>query len=163
VPAAERDGWSGRCAALDRELRDRRDGYAEAAIAHLTLLLVDLTRLVLDVTRELRLSPDPLVAAVFAYIEERYAAPISLRDVARAVGLSPAHLTTVVGRRSGRTVQQWIVERRMAEARRLLAQTDLTVEAVGRRVGYSDPSYFVRMFRRRHAVTPLRWRRAGRD
>jgi AraC family transcriptional activator of pobA len=50
----------------------------------------------------------------------------------------------------------------MAEARRLLVETDLPVEEVGRRVGYGGSGYFVRSFRRAHGVTPLNWRRAGR-
>jgi len=77
------------------------------------------------------------------------------------VSLSRGHLTTVVRRKTGRTVQEWIAERRMAEARRLLAETDLAVEEVGRRVGYCDPGYFVRTFRRAHGATPPGWRRAG--
>jgi AraC family transcriptional regulator, transcriptional activator of pobA len=59
-------------------------------------------------------------------------------------------------------VQEWITERRMAQARRLLVESDLTVEEIGRTVGYADPAYFVRSFRRNHGATPLRWRRAGR-
>ena len=48
------------------------------------------------------------------------------------------------------------------EARRLLVQTDLAVEEVGRKVGYVDAGYFVRSFRHAHNMTPLGWRRAGR-
>jgi AraC-like DNA-binding protein len=147
---------------LDLELRRRRDGYREAVLAHLTLLLVELSRLAADVVRDLRLKDEPLLAEVFGFIEERYREPISLKNVARAVSLSPGHLTTVVGRKTGRTVGEWIAERRMAEARRLLVETDLAVEEVGRRVGYGDPGYFVRTFRRAHGTTPLGWRRAGR-
>jgi AraC family transcriptional activator of pobA len=126
VRVADRGAWAERLGALKRELEQRRDGYADAALAHLTLLLVDVSRLAADVVDEMRLRAEPLLAEVFAVIEARYAEPISLRDVARAVHLSPGHLTTVVGRRTGRTVQEWIAERRMAEARRLLADTDLT-------------------------------------
>ncbi len=104
----------------------------------------------------------PMLAEVFGFIEERYGEPISLKDVARVAGLSAGHLTTVVGRKTGRTVLEWITERRMAEARRLLVGTDLPVEEVGRRVGYGDSGYFVRTFRRAHGATPLSWRRAGR-
>jgi AraC family transcriptional regulator, transcriptional activator of pobA len=161
APPAARAGLSERFATLDRELRERRDGYAEAVLAHLTLLLVDVSRLAADVTADLARRDEPLLAAVFDTIEARYAEPISLDDVAATVRLTPGHLTTVVGRKTGRTVQQWIMERRMAEARRLLAGTDLTVRAVGSRVGYDDVSYFIRSFRRSHGVTPLEWRRAG--
>ncbi len=55
-----------------------------------------------------------------------------------------------------------ISERRIAEACRLLVETDLAVEKVGRRVGYVGAGYFVRSFRRAHGATPLGWRRAGR-
>jgi AraC-like DNA-binding protein len=131
-------------------------------MAHLTLLLVDVARLASDVVGDLRFNDEPLLAEVFGFIEERYCEPISLRDVARAVSLTPGHLTTVVRRKTGRTVQEWIAERRMAEARRLLVETGLTVEEVGQQAGYSDPGYFARLFRRAHGVTPVGWRRAGR-
>ncbi len=162
VPPEDRASWSGRFAALDAELRARRDGYREAVLSHLTLLLVEVSRLAADVVGDLRLRDEPLLAGVFGFIEERYRERISLRDVARAVGLSPGHLTTVVGRKTGRTVLGWITERRMAEARRLLVETDLSVEEVGRRVGYGDAGYFARTFGRAHGTTPLGWRRAAR-
>ncbi|ALE79899.1 AraC family transcriptional regulator [Pseudonocardia sp. AL041005-10] len=155
VPPADRAIWRARLVDLDDELTRRRDGHAEAARAHLTLLLVALGRLVDDVPAE---SGDPLLAAVFAVVEERFASRLSLRDVAAAVGLTPGHLTTVVRRGTGRTVQQWITERRMREARRLLASTDLPVAEVGARVGYPDPGYFARRFRAAHGVTAATWR-----
>src|SRR5215208_3294502 len=49
VPPAERASWSERFATLDAELLQRRDGYREAALSHLTLLLVELSRLAVDV------------------------------------------------------------------------------------------------------------------
>jgi AraC family transcriptional regulator, transcriptional activator of pobA len=162
VPSADRPSWSEHLSALDIELRQRRDGYQEAALAHLTLLLVGVSRLAADIVGELRLNDEPLLAEVFGFIEERYSERVSLRDVARAVSLSRGHLTTVVRRKTGRTVQEWIAERRMAEARRLLVETNLSVEEVGHRVGYGDPGYFVRSFRSTHGATPLGWRRAGR-
>jgi AraC family transcriptional regulator, transcriptional activator of pobA len=158
----ERPSWSERFSALDLELRRRRDGYREAVLAHLTLLLVELSRLAADIAVDLRLKDEPLLAEVFGFIEEHYKEPISLRDVARAVSLSRGHLTTVVRRKTGRTVVEWIAERRMAEARKLLVGTDLSVDEVGRSVGYRHPGYFVRSFRRAHGTTPLGWRRAGR-
>jgi AraC family transcriptional activator of pobA len=162
VPASEQRQWSEHLAALEQELRQRRDGYEEAAVARLTLLLVDASRLAADVARDLKLKDEPLLAEVFGFIEARYHEPISLRHVATAVNLSPAHLTTTVRRKTGRTVQEWIGERRMAQARRLLVATDLTVEEIARKVGYADLAYFVKRFRRDHGTTPLRWRRAGR-
>jgi len=162
VPSAERPSWSERFLALDLELSRRQEGYQEAVLSHLTLLLVHLSRLAAKVVGDLRFKDEPLLTEVFGFIEERYREPISLKDVARAVNLSRGHLTTVVGRKTRRTVGEWIAERRMAEARRLLVETDMAVEEVGRRVGYGESGYFVRSFKRMHGITPLAWRRAGR-
>ena len=161
VPAAERPQWVERLATLDAELRARRDGYHEAVLAHLTLLLVAVSRLTTDVAKELQVSNEPILAAVFDVIERRYHEPISLSDVAADLALSPGHLTTIVRRKTGRTVQQWITERRMQQARVLLAETDLTVAALSHRVGYPDVSYFIKRFRADHGMTPAQWRHAA--
>ncbi|MGQ0576861.1 MAG: helix-turn-helix transcriptional regulator [Pseudonocardia sp.] len=161
VPAADRAAFAARIRALDAELHDRADGYREAALAHLVLLLVEVARLAGDAAPQWR--AEPLLAEVFALIERRHAEPLSLRDVARALNLSPGHLTTTVRRRTGRTVGDWITERRMAHARRLLVETGMSVEEVGRAVGLPDPSYFARCFRRVHGLSPRGWRRGEHD
>ena len=161
VPAAEQPEWVERLTTLDTELRARRDGYQEAVLAHLTLLLVAVSRLSTDVAHELQVSNEPILAVVFDVIERRYHEPISLSDIATEVALSPGHLTTVVRRKTGRTVQQWITERRMQQARILLADTDLTVAALSHRVGYPDVSYFIKRFRADHGMTPAQWRHAA--
>ncbi|SEL54290.1 AraC-type DNA-binding protein [Streptacidiphilus jiangxiensis] len=159
VPPARQPVWAATIAAIETELAERAEGYRQAVLAHLTLLLVDVARLATDVVADLRRSNEPLLAEVFEVIERRFAEPLSLRDVADAVGLSPGHLTTVVRQRTGRTVVDWITERRMAQARRLLSGTDLPVAEIARRVGLPDPGYFARVFRAAHGTTPRAWRR----
>jgi AraC family transcriptional activator of pobA len=158
LPPARRPLWDEAIRSIEGELAARPLGYREAALAHLTLLLIDLARLAGDVVGDLRHSGEPVLADVFAAIERSQAEPLSLRDVASEVGMTPGHLTTIVRRRTGRTVQEWIIERRMAESRRLLADTDLPIQEVARRVGISDPGYFSRLFRRAHGTNPRSWR-----
>ncbi|OJZ68857.1 AraC family transcriptional regulator [Mycobacterium paraffinicum] len=158
VPAVRRPAWDATIRSIETELLARQDGYRQATLAHLTLLLIDLARLAGPVVPELRRSGEPLLAEVFAVIDRQYAEPLSLSDVAAELGMTPGHLTTVVRRRTGRTVGEWIVERRMAAARGLLAETDLSIAAVARRVGIPDPGYFSRLFGREHGVSPRSWR-----
>jgi AraC-like DNA-binding protein len=162
VPADRRSVWDNAIRSIETELTAAQEGYRQAALAHLTLLLIELSRLARDVVADLRRSGEPLLADVFAVIDQRHAGPLSLRDVAAELGMTPGHLTTVVRRRTGRTVQEWIIDRRMAEARGLLAGTDLPVSEVARRVGMADPGYFSRLFSRTHGRSPRQWRaRAG--
>ncbi len=163
LPAERKAMWDSMIDSLESELTARADGYREAALAYVTLLLIDLARIAADSVGDLRRSGEPLLAAVFDVIGARYAGELSLRDVAESVGMSAGHLTTVVRRRTGRTVQDWIIERRMAEARRLLASTDLPIGEIARRVGLSDPGYFARLFRNTAGVSPRQWRAMGSE
>jgi AraC family transcriptional regulator, transcriptional activator of pobA len=99
-----------------------------------------------------------LVREVFDVIERRYRQPIGLSDVAKAVGRSAAHLTHTIRAETGRTVLQWIIERRMREAERLLLDTDEPLQAIAAAVGYDSAGYFIRQFARRHALSPGVWR-----
>ncbi|MBF6332821.1 helix-turn-helix transcriptional regulator [Nocardia transvalensis] len=158
LPRDRKPVWDSAIAAIEAELSTRLEGYRQAVSAHLTVLLIELVRLAADVVGDLRRSGEPLLAEVFAVIDRRHGEPLSLRDVADTVGMTSGHLTTVVRRRTGRTVQEWIIERRMAEARRLLTDTDLPIAEVARRVGMPDPGYFARVFRRAHGSAPRHWR-----
>ena len=110
-------------------------------------------------------SSDPVagkgvVGESLGFIERNCLGPLTLRDVADAVGRSPAYVTTAVKRATGKTVVEWIIDGRMAEARRLLLHSGERVDAIAERVGYADPTHFIRMFRRAHGVTPAQWRSA---
>ncbi|SDT17218.1 AraC family transcriptional regulator [Microlunatus soli] len=159
VPAALRADWSRWYADLQAELAEPgRLGAAQATIATLTRLLVAASRL--DPNPSGAAPIDPLVTRVFEVIEARYAEPISTRDVADELGYTAGHLTTMIRERTGRTVLDWITERRMGEVRRLLAETDLSVRAIATRTGHRDGEYLTRRFRDRYGSTPLQWRQA---
>jgi AraC-like DNA-binding protein len=77
-------------------------------------------------------------------------------EVCRTTGNAPRVPAPHERRKTGRSVQRWITERRMAQARRLLRETDLNIETVATSVGYRQPSF------RDHTVTPATWRRRTR-
>jgi YesN/AraC family two-component response regulator len=101
----------------------------------------------------------PQLTSVFRFIEAHYHQPISLNDVAQQAGYSPAYLTSLVQSHTGRTVKQWIIERRMAQAKTLLVTTDQSVRHIAEASGYSDAGYFTRQFRQFNGVSPQAWRR----
>lgn len=105
---------------------------------------------------------NPKLHEVFQFIEANYHQSITLCDVAQAVGYSSAYLTDLVRRQTGKTVNQWIVERRIAEARRLLMETDQTGNEIALSVGYQSEGHFFRQFRQYHGTTPQVWRNCQR-
>jgi AraC family transcriptional regulator, transcriptional activator of pobA len=162
VPDERRPLWDNTIDLIDDELSMRRTGFRQAVVAHLTVLLIDVARFADAAAAHLRRSGEPLIADAFAVIERSGGHPLSLRDVAAEVGITPGHLTTVVRRRTGRTVQDWIIERRMADARDLLLTTTIPVAEVAHRVGIADAGYFSRLFRRTHGCSPRAYRAGAR-
>ncbi|MGH3412953.1 MAG: AraC family transcriptional regulator [Marmoricola sp.] len=155
VAEPDRARWSGWLTELAEELADPgRIGAREAVTSLLSRVLVAAARLAPSVPTVV----DPLVERVFDQIEETFRQPVSAADVARALGYTPGHLTTLVRKRTGRPLLEWITERRMTEVRRMLRETDLPLGVVASRAGLRDASYLVRRFRQRYGTTPQRWR-----
>lgn len=146
---------------LGEEARRRSVGHNQALVALATLLLLDVARLTVPELDGPALRGESFLAAAFDVIERRFHEPISLNDVAAAVAVSPAHLARLARRLSGRSVNEWIAERRMAEARRLLLETDAKLDEVAARCGFNDTGYFRRQFRRHHGMAPMQWRAAA--
>lgn len=160
IPSGRQEHLRGVLEELQRE-SERPWGPVQAAVQRslLTLALVEVTRAA-DWTGTV--AGTPLVAEALRFIERNCLAPISLRDVAAALGRSPAHLTTAMRVATGRTAQQWISAGRLAEARRRLLAGDESVESIAGQVGYVEPSSLIRAFRREHGESPAAWRAAQR-
>lgn len=122
----------------------------------LTLILTELSRAQSRV--DTAPSEPSLVQAALSLIEARCLGSLTLAELASELRRTPAHLTTAVRRATGRTVGDWIREGRLAEARRRLLATDEHIDVIAERVGYADPSSFVRTFRRYHGIAPGAYR-----
>ncbi|MUG97840.1 response regulator [Scytonema sp. UIC 10036] len=114
------------------------------------------------VEKESIFPPCPHLNEVFQFIEANYQQPISLCDVAQAVGYAPSYLTDLMRRLTGQTINRWIVERRMAAARSLLLETNQSVEQIAEVVGYQNTGHFFRQFRKYIGTTPQAWRNSNR-
>lgn len=81
---------------------------------------------------------------------------------ADALGLPSAALSKTLAQVTGRATKELILDRVMLEAARLLRFTDLAVGQISAEVGYTDPLYFSRAFKRRHGVAPQGFRDSSR-
>jgi transcriptional regulator GlxA family with amidase domain len=104
-------------------------------------------------------SADPRVRCVIAVLERERQHPPSLRQLAHAVNLSPAHLTRLFRRETGVSPARYGRQLRLDHARHLLQTSFLTVKQVMVASGWSDPSHFCREFTRRHGHNPQAARR----
>ena len=99
------------------------------------------------------------VSKALDFITANYTKPLSLHDIAQAVGLSAYRLAHVVKAHTGKTLLQIITHARIQHAQNLLEQTDKSCTEIAYEVGFNDQSYFIRHFRRLTGITPARYRR----
>ncbi len=100
---------------------------------------------------------------VYDYINEHYQESISLRDVAKNLGFSPAYLTQFVKSQTGEPLNRWIIRRRLAAAKSLLLTTEKSVEEIAEVVGYQSINHFFRQFRQYYGNSPKAWRKVNRQ
>ena len=100
-----------------------------------------------------------------ALLRTKMGAGWRLADYAVALGLTPTHLNRVTRALAGLSAGRYIEVRRAREAQRMLAYTRRPVAEIGYALGFEDPAYFSRAFRRQTGETPSACRRrlAGSD
>jgi len=79
---------------------------------------------------------------------------------ARELGISPTHLNRIVKQLTGRSAQTLINGKLIDEAQRELLFTQMAVQEIGYRLGFSDPAYFSRFFLAQTGLSPRQWRLA---
>ncbi len=100
-----------------------------------------------------------LVKAVIDYVEENLSGQLQLRDIARAVFVSPCHLSRTFKYLTGQSIVDYIQEQRLVKASELLATTDFSITEVAGRVGFNDAAYFATCFKNKIGTTPMQYRK----
>jgi AraC family transcriptional regulator len=78
------------------------------------------------------------------------------------VQMSPTHFAHLFKHATGLAPHQYVSRRRIEQAKRLLANTDMPLIEIGPQVGYADQSHFTALFRRYVAMTPKTYRNTAR-
>jgi AraC-like DNA-binding protein len=102
------------------------------------------------------------LAPVIRHIEGAFPERVSMAAMARLAGLSPTHFNRRFRALLKMTPSEYVLQRRVEEARRRLTETAEPVGEVGIGCGFYDQSQFTRMFRRVTGLTPLQYRKRFR-
>lgn len=93
------------------------------------------------------------------YIDKHLAETISLSQAARSVFLSPQYLSRLFREQTNESFSDYVTRRKMEVARSLLESGEKKIYEVAVAVGYTDPSYFGRVFRKYYNVTPMDYKK----
>ncbi|OWR29792.1 hypothetical protein CDO73_11900, partial [Saccharibacillus sp. O23] len=110
-------------------------------------------------------SGDPNMKKLLAYIEEHYAEPLSLTGLGRHFHFNPSYLSSYFATHNKEGFSEYLNRIRVTKAEELLRTGELSISEISGRVGYSDPGYFTKVFRKQTGFSPSQYRRqhpAGR-
>ncbi|QGQ94067.1 AraC family transcriptional regulator [Paenibacillus psychroresistens] len=95
------------------------------------------------------------LSPVLNYIDDQYAQPIALSDLASLLSVSPQHVCVLFQQTLGMRPFEYITKQRLRKAKELLLkQTEMEISQIAQNVGYSDASYFIKLFKQQEGLTP---------
>ncbi len=98
------------------------------------------------------------VQKVIKMIKERIQDLPTLAELAKSSGLSRTYLSCVFKEVTGTRLQDYIAQVRLEKAKDLLGDIDLKIKQIAHEVGFSDPNYFCRSFKKKTGLIPTNWR-----
>ena len=101
---------------------------------------------------------DRRIKRVLSVLDQQYKTPPSVEQLADAVGLSASRLAHLFREEAGRSIQSYVVERRLLMAAMVIVQTDERISQIAYSVGFGDVSNFNHSFKRRFGMSPRQYR-----
>ena len=103
-----------------------------------------------------------LAESVRVYLQENYDRQVDLSALAESLAVSAPYLSKLFHEQTGTSPMRYLTDLRMSRARKLLADSSLTVREIAVRVGYPDPFHFSRSFKNAVGVSPAQFREQSR-
>ena len=152
--------------AIADETKRPPDPYGADVVRHLIAAILLWTERWYDAERHERGAADDadvqLLRRFTEQLERDFASHHDARHYADALAVPGPALARTLSALTGRSTKELVTERVMVEAARLLRYTDFTVGEVSFRVGFSDPLYFSRAFKRQTGASPQAYRESVR-
>ena len=101
---------------------------------------------------------DAAAAEIKKYVDEHYKEKLTAKEVASRFFISEGHLSRVFKNHTGFTLNNYIIDKRMGEARKMLIFSDADIKDVAVSCGYRDLQYFYRVFKQSAGCTPREYR-----
>ncbi|WP_248925259.1 AraC family transcriptional regulator [Paenibacillus hamazuiensis] len=150
---------------LDKMLRENKlaapesHGLLKVQLAELLVFIHRCTKSAAAKQPEFPNTLHQKVSDIVKYINEHYAEPLSLRDLADRFHMSPFYLSRIYKEVTGFTFVEYVNQVRIKEAQKLLRTTSLNITAITEKVGYESSTHFGRVFKAITGIAPLQYRK----
>jgi len=148
---------------IQEELNQRQRNFENVILLRLIELHLLLNRLeylsLSDAAYRKEAALSGRIGEILNFIETNLHKDLSVETIAAHFHYSPSHLNRLIRRATGKPPSEYLRERRIARASRLLARTDLSITEIASTVGIANVAYFSRIFRSSTGTTPREFRR----
>ena len=139
-----------------REQSEKGTGYETVLRGSLINLLIAFARN--DAARSCT-STDSITRYVTEYVAKNYACQIQLSEICEQMNFSLTYVSSVFKRDMGMSFREYLIKVRIEKACCLLQTDDMTIDEIADAVGYSDPSFFFKCFKRSMGLTPYKYKK----
>ena len=101
----------------------------------------------------------PLVRKIVEYVHSNLGERITLSDIGNHTFFSPIYCDSIFKEEMGRSIVDYIIEKRVEEAKKLILHDTMSLKRIAELVGFSDYNYFSRTFKKRSGYTPLEYKK----
>ena len=103
-----------------------------------------------------------VMETILEYVDAHYCEEITREDLVNLVYISPDYCSRLFKKETGKTLSQYLVDKRIEKAKALLC-SEISVKNVSLQVGYSNFSYFSKLFKEETGMTPMEYRERGKQ
>lgn len=135
--------------------------YEDIINAYLHAILLHMKRgIVMDIAAPMTKTQSLIEQAVHYINKNLLLEPVSVSSIAKELNISPAYFSRIFHNATGVTPIQYIIDAKMAEARRLLIKSDLSIQEIAAALQCEDPLYFSRQFSSYNGISPREFRKS---
>lgn len=99
-----------------------------------------------------------VVQSIKTYIRNNFNQNLTLEEISDSVFLSPSYASRIFKENQGMTIIDYLSTVKLEEAKKMLRNPEYQIEYIANKLGYSDASYFSKVFRRKEGVSPTQYR-----
>lgn len=149
--------------AIIQELQFCKDDYEELCVHHLMELLIMIHRLPTEKPRKRNLMIILEMDQAVKYFTSNYNTAINIDDYALSHNLSISWFIQSFKHYTGTTPTQYILQLRISNAKNLLENTSYNISEISQIVGYENPLYFSRVFKKQSGLSPSEYRKRTQE
>lgn len=144
---------------IDRYAAEQESGY-EILCQYLMLAALELVKRMVRGRQDPAEAPESSIFWQIAkYIDRHYAEDVTIDRLVKEFYISPYHLSHMFRQKTGYSVKQYLLRRRLGEAQIRLATTQDPIQMISEESGFEDSSYFSRIFSKYIGLTPTEYRK----